>query len=156
MPDDEIDELFQDLRDYPGKREPMLRQPAPPRGRSGPQELNEWDDHPRILKLNGQDTEFFTIRHVALALGRSARTIRTWEAKEIIPPATFRTAKPHKSKIKDVGDRLWTRAQVEAMVTIARDEGVLKGLVPSRMFTLRLIQAFLALQEPTNRNTPNL
>ena len=142
----DIDALFQDLRDYPGKRPPALRN-QPPRGRSGPQELNDWDDHPRILKLDGVDTEFFTIRHVALALGRSARTIRTWEDKEILPPATFRSTKPHKSQIKQVGDRLWTRAQVEAMVEIARDDGVLKGQSPSKQFTWRLVRAFLALQE---------
>lgn len=146
MSDERVDALFQDLRDYPGKRPPALRQ-QPAKGRSGPPELDAWDDHPRILKLNGVDTEFFTIRHVALALGRSPRTIRTWEAKEIIPPATFRAAKPHSSKIKQVGDRLWTRAQVEAMVRVARDEGVLKGWAPSRKFTARLIQEFLALQQ---------
>lgn len=153
MPD-KIDDLFGDLtQDYPGKRVPVLRQQAP-KSKGGPQELEAWDDHPRKLHLAGVETEFFTIRHVALALNRSTRTIRTWERNEVIPPATFRAAKPHKgSGVKTKGDRLWTRAQVLAMVRIAREERVLDGFPPGPRFTAKLVQAFLALQQHPNSNT---
>ena len=148
-----IDDFFGDLKDYPGKRLPALRQQQP-KGRSGPQELTDWDDHPRMLKLDGVDTEFFTVRHAALALNRSVRTIRTWERNNVIPPATFRTAKPRKSKLKETGDRLYTRAQIEAMIAAARDEGVLAGKAPTRAFTVKVMRAFLAQQEANpNRNT---
>jgi DNA-binding transcriptional MerR regulator len=153
---DKIDSLFGDLqpvRDYPGKRRPIGRD-QPKKARSGPQELAAWDDHPRKLMFNGVETEFFTIRHVALALDRSTRTIRTWERREVIPPATFRASPPIKgSVVKQTGDRLWTRAQVEAMVRVAREERVLDGLPPGPQFTAKLVQAFLALQQQTNRNT---
>ena len=152
MSDDRVDKLFEDLRDFPGKRAPLLRQQAP-KSVSGPQPLEEWDDHPRLLMHQGVETEFFTIRHVALALHRSVRTIRTWERREAIPPATFRSTRPRNSTLKHVGDRLWTRAQVEAMVRIAREEHVLDGLPPGPRFTAKLVQAFLALQEHTHRNT---
>lgn len=150
---DRIDDLFGDITpggDYPGKREPANRKV---KTKGGPQELEEWDDHPRLMFLHGVKTEFFTIRHVGLALHRSARTIRMWEGKEIIPPARFRSAKPHASPIKQLGDRLWTRAQVEAMVRIAREERILDGFPPGPRFTAKLVQAFLALQEHTHRNT---
>lgn len=152
---DRIDEFFGDLTepgpDYPGKREPVGRKP---KAKGGPQELAEWDDHPRMMFLNGVKTEFFTIRHVALALHRSTRTIRMWERNEIIPPARFRSAKPHKgSGVKTQGDRLWTRAQVEAMVRIAREEKVLNGNPPGPRFTAKLVRAFLAPQEHDHRNT---
>jgi hypothetical protein len=154
---DRIDDLFGDVAepgpDYPGKRKPVLRQPEV-KAMGGPQELEAWDDHPRVLYLAGVETEFFTIRHVALALGRSTRTIRTWERKEVIPPATFRAAKPHKgSQVKTKGDRLWTRPQVEAMVRIAREERILNGHPPGPQFTAKLVRAFLALQQQPNSNS---
>jgi len=151
MDEDRIAGFFNDLHDYPGKRRPVMRDVQIKRG--GPQELVAWDDHPRMLRFQGELTEFFTIRNVALALNRSARTIRHWEAEEIIPPPTFRSAKPSSSALKHVGDRLWTRAQVEAMVRIAGEERVLDGLPPGPGFTAKLVRAFLALQEHPNRNT---
>jgi hypothetical protein len=154
MTADRIDEIFGDLEHpFPGKRKPANRDLTTTKGRAGPQELELWDDHPRKMYYKGVETEFFTIRHVALAMNRSTRTIRTWERKEIIPPATHRAAKPHTSAIKQEGDRLWTRAQVEAMVTIAREERVLDGQPPGPRFTARLVRAFLALQKHPNSNS---
>jgi hypothetical protein len=141
----DVDDFFGDLRDFPGKREPALRNQKPVPVVKAP-----WDDKPRMYMVNGVKTEFFTIGHVALAMNREARTIRMWERKAWIPPATFRTATPKRSKIKEAGDRLWSRSQVETMVRIAQEEGVLDGKPPSRAFTAKLVKAFLALQQHGN------
>lgn len=146
---DDIEGLFEDLRDYPGKKKPVLRdQPKPV---SKAQEA--WDAHPRHYFVNGVKQEFFTVGQVALALRRTSRTIRWWEGKEVIPPATFRAAAPKRSKVKEVGDRLWTRAQVEVMIRVAQEEGVLDGKAPAPAFTRKLVSAFLALQQHHNSNS---
>lgn len=159
MPDP-IDRFFDDLsepgkpppeKDYPGKREPLLRQQQS--AKTGPKDIEAWDMRPRTYKFRGVDVEFFTIQHVARALNRSARSIRDWEKAEIIPPATYRSPTPRRgSDVKAVGDRLWTRAQVEAMVRAAQEEGILDGKAPTKTFTRKVIAAFLALQEHPNRN----
>jgi hypothetical protein len=136
------------VRDYPGKKKPALRDQKPE-----PKPEATWDARPRRYFVNGVKQEFFTVGHVALALGRTSRTIRWWESKEVIPPATFRAASPKKSKVKAAGDRLWTRSQVEVMIRVAQEEGVLEGKAPSPVFTRKLVQAFLALQEHHNSNT---
>jgi len=149
---DPIDDLFKDLRDYPGKRKPVLRDQPKKATHGGPRELRAWDENPRLYFVGGVQREFFTIRHVALALNRAPRTIRYWERQKIIPPATFRSSAPRRgSSVKEEGDRLWTREQVEAMVAAAREEGVLDGKPPTRAFTLKVARAFLAQQE--HRNT---
>jgi len=140
--------MFEDLRDYPGKRKPVLRDPPKPTV-----SVNAWDAHPRHYFVKGVKVEFFTVGHVALALGRTSRTIRWWEGKEVIPPATFRAAAPRKSKVKEAGDRLWTREQVEVMIRIAQEEGVLDGKAPTPAFTRKLVAAFLALQQLHNSNS---
>jgi hypothetical protein len=144
---DRIDDFFGDLRDYPGKRKPVLRDQPKKAPYGGPKEIGAWDESPRLYNVKGVQTEFFTIRHVALALNRAPRTIRYWERQKVIPPATFRSTAPRKSKLKEAGDRLWTRPQVEAMVQAAKEEGVLAGKPPTRAFTLKVVRAFLALQE---------
>jgi hypothetical protein len=141
--------MFDDLRDYPGKRKPALRdQPRPERKMP-----DAWDAKPRHYFVNGVKTEFFTVGQVALALNRTSRTIRWWEGKQVIPPATFRAAAPKRSKVKEAGDRLWSRAQVEVMIRVAQEEGVLDGKAPSPLFTRKLVTAFLALQQHTKRNS---
>jgi hypothetical protein len=144
---DGIEDFFADLRDYPGKRKPIGREPKPP------PEAPAWDAKSRMKYLNGVKREFFTIGHVALAMNRSIHTIRWWEKHEIIPPAPFRDSKPRKSKLKEAGDRLWSREHVEAMVRAAQEEGVLDGKQPSRAFTAKIVRAFLALQQRPNSNT---
>lgn len=147
MPDD-IEDLFEDLKDYPGKRKPALRDQKPE-----PKPVATWDARPRRYFVNGVKQEFFTVGQVALALQRTSRTIRWWEGKEVIPPATFRAAAPKRSKVKEAGDRLWTRAQVEVMIRVAQEEGVLAGKAPTPAFTRKLVAAFLALQQPPHSNS---
>src|SRR6516165_4932458 len=117
MPDN-IDDFFGDLKDdYPGKRKPVGREKAKPL----PPRREAWDAKPQLKYVNGVKVEFFTIRQVGLAMNRSSSTIRMWERREWIPPALYRNAAPRHSKIKEAGDRLWTRPQVEAMVRAATE-----------------------------------
>ena len=145
MTGDQIDDFFGDLSDYPGKRKPVGRERPKPL----PPEPDPWDAKPRHYYVNGVKTQFFTIGQVSRALHRSARSIRAWERDGIIPPARFRAPSPKRSKIKEAGDRLWTRAQVEVMIRAAQEEGVLDGAPPSKVFTAKVVHGFLALQQHT-------
>lgn len=73
---------------------------------------------PRIMKLKGKDTEFFTIQALADALNRSTITIRKWESKGWLPTAQYRS--PGEKQ-----DRLYTREQIEGLLQIAREEGLM-------------------------------
>jgi len=143
---DPIDDFFGDLHDVPGKRKPVGRsKPKRP-----PPDQAPWDAKPRHYYMKGVKVEFFTIGQVARALNRSPRSIRAWERDEIIPPARFRAPSPKRSKIKEAGDRLWTRAQVEVMIRAAQEEGMIDGGAPTRAFTAKVVAGFLATQEHTN------
>jgi len=132
------------VRDFPGKREPVNRKQKVEEPKH-----NEWDVAPRSYKVKGVATEFFTVGHLALAVNRSARTVRYWEREKILPPATFRAPKPNKGVLKQVGDRLYSRAQIEAVVKVAQEEGVLDGKAPKPSFTAKIQRAWLALQKGT-------
>jgi hypothetical protein len=105
-----------------------------------------WDDHPRIYKVGGEDVEFFTVGALAMALNRRAPTIRRWESEGIIPKASFN--KPGVDGDQRGRRRLYTRAQVEGMVKIAEEEGILHNtyaaIAPTK-FTERVIQLFREL-----------
>jgi hypothetical protein len=139
-----FDDLTERVRDYPGKREPVNRSIPRPVVKE-----TTWDASPRHYKVQGIDTEFFTVGHMALAVNRSARTVRYWERHKILPPATFRAPKPQKGAVKQVGDRLYSRAQIEAVVAVAAEEGVLGGKAPTPSFTAKVHRAWLALQKGT-------
>jgi len=140
-----FNDLHERVRDFPGKREPVNRATPKPQ----PIEVT-WDASPRSYKVQGVDTEFFTVGHLALAVNRTSRTVRYWERHGILPPATFRAPKPQKgSQVKPVGDRLYSRAQIEAVVAVATEEGVLGGKAPTPSFTAKVRRAWLALQRGT-------
>lgn len=110
-------------------------------------EIGAWDSKPLIFKLKGKDTEFFTIGHLAKALGdRSAITLRKWEAEGILPKS------PYVKQSEDPRGRrrMYTREQVEGLVRIAREEGVLwprKGLRLSETnFRTRAQELFTSLR----------
>lgn len=81
----------------------------------------EWDQHPHVRKVQDQDREFFTIGHLAEAIHRAPGTIRFWESKQLFPKPTFTVngADPRRRR------RLYTRVQIEGVVAIAREEGLL-------------------------------
>jgi hypothetical protein len=106
---------------YPGSKRPIVRHPN--RVESEAPDPDRWDAKPKIFPVNGVDTEFFTVGQLALALGgRQPVTIRKWERTGVIPKATFN--KP--SEDPRGKRRLYSRAQVEGMIRIAEEEGLLR------------------------------
>lgn len=127
MSRDDIEDLFDGLT-YPGSKTPLKHHQRPVPPPPEPPKPKEWDDRPlkRTVLVRGKpvDREFFTIQSLAMALGRSQVTIRAWIDKRWLPDATYRS-KPSKGIRGDAGRRLWTRAQIEAIVRIADEEGLL-------------------------------
>ncbi len=84
-------------------------------------ESDQWDLKPLIFTVKGKETQFFPIGALALALGgRSANTIRAWEKEGNLPKSVFvkPSADPRGRR------RMYTRAMVEGLVRIAKEEGI--------------------------------
>lgn len=111
---------MEDLGDfYPGSRERRQVNHAPDDVPDAP-ELGTG----RMLLVQGIEVEFFGIGGLAAALNRSPVTLRTWEAEGVLPTSGW--TKPGKDRDPRGRRRLWTRAQVEGIWRIAREEGVLE------------------------------
>ena len=156
MTPDPVDELFGDLmdnpesdevQDYPGRRKPANR---PDKSKATDTVTPPWDDHPLMLVHKGQVREWFTIGHLAAALGRKTVTIRSWEQKGRMPQTPFRTAPPRGSNLPTAaGRRLWTREQIEGIVQIATEEKVIVDMrqsPPTDRFALRVARLFAEIK----------
>jgi hypothetical protein len=104
--------------DYPGN--------VAPRNRGGGVDsaTHEWLNSLRSYEylVNGMARRFYTVGALASALNRKPVTIRSWEAKGWIPPASFRTPAPKSEQIpgKAVkGRRLYSEAQIVFLVEAA-------------------------------------
>lgn len=104
--------------DYPGKTAPKNR------GAAIDSVTHEWlnglKHHEYAVK--GVTHKFYTVGALASALNRKPVTIRSWEAKGWIPPASFRTPAPRSEQIpgKAVrGRRLYSEAQIVFIVEAA-------------------------------------
>ena len=108
-------DLFNDLPDYPGRRLPKNRPDTPPAAKTDP-----FAGVPsRTMQVGGEARQFYTVGNVARILGRTAQTLRKWERKGWIPPATYRTAKSSGSALLNAqsrGYRLYSREQVELLL----------------------------------------
>ena len=125
---DSLAERFDDL-DYPGRRKPVNRGTKATPAIETPL----WDDKPVRYMVNGEVREFFTISHLAAALGYSVQSIRAWEDKGALPRSPFRsprTAKPVAGGRSNKGKRLWTREQVEGILRLARRHKVILNKRP--------------------------
>jgi len=125
---DSLAERFDDL-DYPGRRKPVNRGTA----KTPAVDTPTWDDRPVRYMVNGEVREFFTISHLAAALGYSVQSIRAWEDKGALPRSPFRsprTAKPVAGGRSNKGKRLWTREQIEGIVRLARRHNVILNKRP--------------------------
>lgn len=107
-----------------------------------------WDDRPRVYSIRGQDTELFPISALAVALRRKAVTMRKWETNGYLPAARYRSPGEGKKQ-----DRLYTRAQIEGLVAIAKDEGLMnpekKHRIDQTRFADRAHRLFEALERST-------
>jgi hypothetical protein len=124
---DFANDLFADLNPEANKSEEFF--PGSKRKRSDPPPPKPpvttvaWDRRPRVLPVGGKPVEFFTIGDLALAINRRPVTIRSWEAKGIMPKARFRT--PAVPGQIGEGKRLYTRRQVEGLVVLCAKHGIL-------------------------------
>ena len=129
-------------RNYPGKKEPKLRSIKRPQ----PDDKPAWDESPVYYMVKGERREFFTIRHLAAALDYSQQSIRAWENSGLLAKSPFRSPKPRKPTIggrNTKGKRLWTREQIEGILRIAKEEGVIVNKQPpTRAFARRVAALF--------------
>lgn len=148
MPSDPILDRFKDLvdKDWPGRRPPVNRSTPPALPLSV-----AWDERPMHFHFMGQEREFFSIRHLACALGVAQVTIRKWEDKGILPRSLYRSPRPRAETIpgrEAKGRRLWLRQQIEGLLVICREEDViLNGRTPTERFTARVAAMFLEVHQ---------
>jgi hypothetical protein len=84
-------------------------------------EIEDWDYKPYTFLVGGVETEFFSIGQLGKALGgRSPNTLRAWEREGILPKSPY--VKP--SNDPRGRRRMYTRAQVEGLMKIAKEESV--------------------------------
>jgi MerR HTH family regulatory protein len=126
---DELDSL---LNGAPKPREVQERREA---------ERNTWDEKPFKFLVRGVETEFFSIGQFSKALSRSPNTLRAWEREGTFPKSPFvkPSADPRGRR------RMYTRAMVEGVVQIARDEGVLFPHKGIKLSDTRFQEKVLAL-----------
>jgi len=127
---------FDTLKDefYPGSK--MLRRESLETVRERKkderrQELADesWDAHPKKKSYRGVEYEMFNIGAFGKAMGKSPVTLRAWIRKGWLPRNQFQDP-PVIGSRGDAGRRLWTRAQIERIVAIAREEGLLEQSLP--------------------------
>jgi hypothetical protein len=124
--DDEILKAFADLEYLPGSKK-KRKEPDPKVSQRKDVEEGAWDANPIIKTLGGKETEVFTISALALALEKTIVTVRLWERKGYIPRAPYRLRSKTLGGKKTGGNRVYTRALIEATV----DEFNRRGLLGS-------------------------
>ena len=123
--DDEIEKAFADLEYLPGSKR-KRKEPDPKVSRRNPSgESNGWDSSPIIKTLGGKETEVFTIGALAQALEKQIVTVRLWERKGYIPRAPYRLRAKTLGGKKTGGNRVYTRALIEATL----EEFLKRGLL---------------------------
>lgn len=142
---------FEDLEDeyYPGSRQRRRESQTARRQRVATErqvakEEESWDTRPKEVYLQGVRYDMFPIGALSKALGRRPVTIRSWIDKGWIPKARFKTPDIVGTR-GNAGRRLWTRAQIEGIVRIAREEGLLDQkppLIQSTKFSERVFSEF--------------
>lgn len=110
-------DLFGDLPDFPGSRQPKNRETAK-------RSYLEVDDRYNGAKaktyvIAGEKKTFFTVGGLAKALQRKPGTIRMWELNGWLPKAMYRTPAPsgqHFGNKSAKGRRLYSLEQVEFLL----------------------------------------
>ena len=120
---------------FPGSRQPI----TPPGGLRDPLAGLVG----KKFTIGGREIELFGISELADALNRKPVTIRKWEREGHIPNATY--TKPGINKDPRGRRRLYSRAQIEALVKIAQEEGILHDLhkqISKTNFQAKALNAF--------------
>ena len=126
MSDELLDEMFKDLDIfYPGSKRKRQVKPS----KEAREDSNAgWDSKPYKKTLpNGKDIEMFTVGALAAALGRPFVSVRVWNKEGYLPPAPYRLpTKENKHGEPHKGRRLYSRAMIEAAVSIFEARGLLE------------------------------
>jgi hypothetical protein len=143
--------VFDTLQDeyYPGskrkRRESQeMRHERRVEERRVAREDEPWDAHPLEVFIKGVRYEMFRVGALAKALGRDSVTMRAWIRKGWLPRNMYQTS-PRYGTRGDAGLKLWTRAQIEGIVAIAQEEGLLQEKPPRLVetnFTARVVAAW--------------
>lgn len=94
--------------------------------------------------MDGVDYEFFSIGDLATALNRRPVTIRYWESAGYIPVTDLRSPSTYPSK----RHRIYSRAQIEGIILIARHERILDEARPrigETQFQQKVLDLFVEL-----------
>jgi hypothetical protein len=117
-----------------------------------------WDNDPIFKRQQGYLREFFGIGHLGAALMRSPKTIYKWERLELFPKATY----IYNGGSRHGQRRLYTRQQIDGVIQIAADEGILHGskrYIGETLFPSKCADLFRAtkgvLPPPINEGTPH-
>ena len=106
-------------------------------------ESDFWADSPRKYMFDGREWYFYSIGDLARALQKSPVTIRLWESQGYIPmPRRADAVDPDKEQ------RIYSRAQIEGIVRIAEEEGILgvaRPRISQTQFAKRVAELFLLL-----------
>lgn len=122
---------------YPGSKRKIQEQKAK-------SEAEGWQSKFKTYTVKGKDMDFYTVGQLAEALNRRPTTIRKWERDGVIPRSVISAP----SKDPRGRRRLYTRKQIEGMVVIAREEGILTNThkhITSTLFALRVADLFKRL-----------
>ena len=122
--EDDILKAFEGLEYVPGSKK-KRREPDPKVSRRKSGESNGWDENPIMKTLGGQEVEVFTISALAQALEKTIVTVRLWERKGYIPRAPYRLRSKTLKGQKTGGNRVYTRALIEATVEEFSRRGLL-------------------------------
>ena len=142
---------------YPGskrKRKAILTPPVEP------PEAVVWDSRPTKRTLpSGEDIDMFSIGALALALNRPIITVRTWIKEGNLPSSPYRLSSTVDVNGKDhKGKRLYSRAMIEAAVTLFTTHGLLESRridwSVHRLLTTEIVEAWSNIRatemNPTN------
>ena len=120
---------FEDVIDpdavpVPGSRPRVQHEKKEPE----PKAPQAWDAYPRTLLVNGVETELFNSSALCRALDIKNETLKYWERKGHLPKTNVRMPTPRvRSGLYGTpvnGRRLYTRAFIEGLIVIAREEGI--------------------------------
>jgi len=122
--DDDILKAFAGLDNKPGSKQ-KRRDPNPQVESRRKSVADGWDAKPIIKVWGGVEMEVFTIGSLALALQKEIVTIRLWERKGYIPRAPYRLRSKTLKGQKTGGNRVYTRALIEAAIEEFSKRGLL-------------------------------
>lgn len=149
-------QMFSGLQDefYPGSRlkrreSREVRQERQAVERAEAKDKESWDARPwtkhvRLPDGRQIDLEMFPIGSLAKAMHRDSVTMRAWIRKGWLPKAKYMTP-PLAGTRGNAGRRLWSRAQIEGIISIAEEEGLLNENPPRiqrTKFTQRVMAAW--------------